>query len=95
MESVRLIPPLECRLQEQYQALQSQSHAIQVALLESAQRGYLLGDTVSTMLCEKKIERDVVKVHIAVHSQKWSQTELGLGSTTFEKIGIIGEDGPF
>ena len=54
-------------------------------------RGYLLGDSLSRILCEKKMRDDIVKVLIEIANQKWPRTELDFASTTFEKIGIIGK----
>ena len=49
-----------------------------------------MGDSLGTNLCEQKMEKDIAKVSLAMFNKKLPETELGMGSNTFERIGIIG-----
>ena len=86
-----LVPELECRVKAQFTSLQDQKHLLQLGVMESAKRGYLVGDTLGRTLCEKKMADDVIKVVMELLSQKMTMTRLIIESTTFEKIGIIGK----
>ena len=84
-----LVPALECRVKAQFDALQNQNHLLQLGVMESAKRGYLLGDALGKILCEKKMVTDVIKVVIERLNQKMTLTRLMTEATTFEKIWII------
>ena len=93
VEMVRLVPALECRRETHFRAVQSQPHLLQLGVAESKRRGYLLGSSLGRILCEKKMEDDMVKVVISILNKKWPKSELTLASSTLEKIGVIGTNG--
>ena len=83
-------PELECRVQDHFEALQSQAQLLLLAVSESVASQYLVGPTLSRRLCETKMAHDIVKLEIEMTGKQLSQSVLKEELSVFEKIGTIG-----
>ena len=62
-------------------------HAQFLALQESIERKYLVGQGIGEVLCHQKMEHDIALVNIEVKGRGAKSTVLQEASSNFDKIG--------
>ena len=88
---MQLNPEIECRIPDYFNAIQSQSSLLFLALRESSQQGFLLGSGLSHKLCQQKMKSDLAIVQVAIPPHDVDKMIFDERISMFDRIGLVGE----